>query len=97
MWSYIKNTLYNIFISHPQHVCMTYLEHFIFSLCLSGKFTVGAVQAFIHEIIPILFKTSSSDLVNSMQHTMHTSGCKGNINYCDIINILHEYPESHYD
>ena len=97
MWSYIKNSLHSIFVFHPQDVCMTYVEHFMFSLCLSGRFTIGAIQAFIHAIIPVLFKTSSSDLVSSIETTLNTAGCRRAISYNDIINILHEYPECHYD
>ena len=30
MWSYIKNSLHSILFFHPQDVCMTYVEHFMF-------------------------------------------------------------------
>ena len=96
MWDYIKAKVYSIFISHPEDVCMTYLEHSYFSLWLSTRFTIGALQAFIHAIIPTLFKTSSSDLVTSVETTINNAGCKRYINFNEILKVEHDYPDSHY-
>tara|TARA_B100001057_G_C22553734_1_gene834495 strand:- start:54 stop:347 length:294 start_codon:yes stop_codon:yes gene_type:complete len=96
MWNYIKKKAYNVFISHPEDVCMTYLEHSRFSLYLSAQLTIGALQAFIHAIIPVLFKTSSSDLVTSIETTINNAGCRKYITFNEIVNVVHDYPDSHY-
>ena len=96
MWNYIKTKAYNIFISHPEDVCMSYVEHSFFSLYLSARLTIGALQAFIHAIIPVLFTTSSSDLVSSIDTIINNSGCKRHITFNEIVDVLHDYPDSHY-
>mgnify|MGYP001584212774 CR=1 FL=1 len=96
MWNYIKTKSYNIFISHPEDVCMTYLEHSFFSLYLSSRLIIGAFQAFVHAIIPALFKTSSSDLVTSIDTTINSAGCRKYITFQKIDEVIHDYPDSHY-
>ncbi len=64
------------YFSHPASVCMSYLEHLIFSMSISARFAVGSVQAFVHALYPDAFITSSSDLVNELQHDMKSVGCR---------------------
>jgi len=66
---------YSYFI-HPNNVCMSYLEHFKFSMSLSVSLLVGSFKAFMHAIIPSMFITSSSDLVKDIDLKLKTSGCK---------------------
>jgi len=62
--------------SHPKSVCMTYCEHFAFSMYISFQFTVGALKSFIHAIYPDLFITSTTDLLRDLQYDLSTVGCR---------------------
>ena len=64
------------YFTHPASVCMSYLEHLIFSMSISARFAVGSDQAFVHALYPDAFITSSSDLVNELQHDMKSVGCR---------------------
>ena len=64
------------YFTHPASVCMSYLEHFMFSMSLSAKLALGSAQAFVHALYPDAFITSSSDLVNHLQEEMKKVGCK---------------------
>lgn len=61
---------------HPRKVCMTYFQHFCFSMYLCSLFCKGAILAFFHSLLPDFFITSSSDIVNNIQHLINTSGCR---------------------
>ena len=62
--------------SHPKKVCMTYFQHFRFSMYLCSLFCKGAVFAFLHSLLPDFFITISSDIVNNIQYLITTSGCR---------------------
>ncbi len=62
--------------SHPRKVCMTYFQHFCFSIYLSSLFCKGAIFAFLHSLLPDFFITTSSDIVNNIQYLITTSGCR---------------------
>lgn len=61
---------------HPRKVCMTYFQHFRFSMYLCTLFFKGTFFAFIHSFLPDFFITSSSDTVNNIQHLIRESGCR---------------------
>ena len=61
----------NYFKKHPEENNMTYLQHMCFSLHLSAAFLSASMCAFVHAIVPELFKTSSSDLVRSLNKLLH--------------------------
>ena len=61
---------------HPASVCMSYMQHFLFSMNLGFLFVQGAFKAFIHAIIPDMFITSSSDIVTYATHLIQTGGCR---------------------
>ena len=65
-----------ILFDHPKEVCMTYYEHFIFSISISYKLLKGSMKAAIHAVLPNLYETSSSDLLNDLQKILMDSGCK---------------------
>lgn len=65
----------NFFLSHPRKVCMTYLDHAKFSSNLGIKLFIGSIKALIHAIIPELYKTSTSDLVNELKIEIENAGC----------------------
>ena len=61
--------------SHPQAVCMTYIEHACFSIKLAYLLAMGSVKAIVHAFIPDLYVTSSSDLIKRLEQEMSTVGC----------------------
>ena len=71
----IFSTLF-MFTRHPKQVCMSYLEHFMFSLGISLTFALASIQALIHAICPDLFTTSTTDNVQHIQERLETSGCR---------------------
>ena len=72
-----KSTLYSRF-RHPQSVCMSYLDHCMFSLKLARYFAVGSMKAVVHAFFPSLYITSSSDLLVTMKEDMSKIGCHKN-------------------
>ena len=65
---------------HLDDVCMTYLQHMIFSLYLSYRFIVASFAAVIHAILPCCFVTHSSSMIESIQKEMKQIGCRENDN-----------------
>ena len=66
----------NIFTALPKNVCMTYFQHFIFSMKLSFHYCLYSYKAFVHAIIPSLYITSSSDSVKEIEDVLKEAGCK---------------------
>ena len=64
------------YFAHPNNVCISYLEHLIFSIVLSFSLLLGSLKAFVHAIIPSMFITSTTDLVKDIDIKLKTSGCK---------------------
>ena len=60
----------NIFTKHPKEVGETYLEHMFNALRYSLTFLFLFVIAFIHAILPFLFKKTASDIVCEMSSDM---------------------------
>lgn len=56
-----------IFFDHPHEHQLSYLQHFYISSLLSLWFFVASIKAIMHAILPILFKTSSSDTIKQLQ------------------------------
>ena len=65
-----------ILFDHPKEVCMTYYELLLFSISISYKLFKGSMKAAIHTVLPNLYETSSSDLLNDLQQELKNSGCK---------------------
>jgi hypothetical protein len=63
---------------HPQSVCMSYLDHCMFSLKLARYFAVGSMKAVVHAFFPSLYITSSTDLLVTMKEDMSKIGCHKN-------------------
>ena len=61
---------------HPQKVCMTYIEHFKFSLYLSYTFAKASFCALIHAVYPDIFVTHSGDTINKLKEEMSKIGCR---------------------
>ena len=67
------------FFKHPAKVCMTYKQHFIFSMGISKQFLEGSYKALVHAIIPDIYITSTSDIVKNVNHKLENSGCRDKI------------------
>jgi len=68
---------YSYFL-HPEGVCMSYFEHFWFSLKLSKMLYIASCKAFIHAILPNKYITSSSNLIDELKIEFDTVGCNKN-------------------
>ena len=68
--------LFKLFNQHPQSVCMTYFQHFSFSLNLCLFFSKKSIQALIHAVFPSLFITSSSDTQKELSNLFEQVGCR---------------------
>ena len=62
--------------NHLPNVCMTYVQHFLFSSGLAVQLFLGSLKAWVHAIIPCLYTTSTSLLLPSLQEEMKNAGCK---------------------
>ena len=65
----------NIF-SHPTQVCMTYYEHFCFSMEVAYIFSLGSFKAIIHAFYPDMYVTSTTDTVMNIQQRLKQMGCR---------------------
>ena len=61
--------------SHPKNVCLTYIEHFKFSMYLSYEFALALVAAVVHAFYPDALVTYSSDTVERVTKEMKKIGC----------------------
>ena len=65
-----------MFFKHPRTVCMSYGEHFIFSLRISGIFALASVQSLIHAINPDCFIMSTTENMKRIQEMLESAGCR---------------------
>lgn len=63
------------FFDHPRKVCMTYFQHFRFSMKLSSIFFISSIKAFIHALFPFWCVTSTTDTVTYIQNQLKGVGC----------------------
>ncbi len=61
---------------HPSKVCMSYFQHFKFSMEMSAHLLIGSYKAFIHSLYPDVYITSTSDCVKHISKRLDESGCK---------------------
>ena len=61
---------------HPTKVCMTYVEHMLFSLYLSYSFLKASICAFCHAVYPDVFITHSSDTLTTLLADIKDVGCR---------------------
>ena len=62
--------------THPKSVCLTYYQHFCFSMSVAKKLIIGSIKSFIHAIYPDIFITSTSDLLIELKNEMNEIGCR---------------------
>lgn len=67
------------FLKHPQHVCMTYVEHFSIAIYISYFFMKGFIKSVIHALIPSFFLTSSNDTADEIKKIIKENGCRTDI------------------
>jgi len=60
----------NIFTEHPKSVGETYIQHTFSALRYAFTFLLLFFIAFIHAILPFLFKKTASDIVCEMSTDM---------------------------
>jgi len=65
-----------MFFKHPRTVCMSYGEHFIFSLRISVIFALASVQSLIHAINPDCFIMSTTENMKRIQEMLEAVGCR---------------------
>ena len=61
---------------HPTQVCMTYFEHFFFSMEMACVFSLGSIKAIVHAFYPDWFITSTTDTVDYVQNRLKMVGCR---------------------
>jgi len=61
---------------HPKNVCLTYTEHFKFSLYLSYTFAKASVCALVHSVYHDVLVTHSSDMIKEVSEEMSKIGCR---------------------
>ena len=66
---------FNYFFKHPKQVCMTYFEHFKLFMNFSKLLAIGAFKAFIHAILPDVYITSTTDIVEEIKVKLSNAGC----------------------
>jgi|UniRef100_A0A6C0ESN4 hypothetical protein len=64
------------FFKHPKQVCMTYFEHFCFSMEMAYILGLGSLKAVIHAIYPDFYITSTTDAIDYIQKRLKTVGCR---------------------
>tara|TARA_E500000331_G_scaffold260637_1_gene251547 strand:+ start:328 stop:576 length:249 start_codon:yes stop_codon:yes gene_type:complete len=77
--------MFNDIANHLTEVNMTYTQHFLNSFDYSGIFFIAFLKAFIHAFCPNLYKTSSTDFLNSCcdinhNHNKNNEVCYDNSN-----------------
>ena len=66
----------NPFTAHPHEVGETYFEHGAFACRYGVKMTVGGVAAFIHGLLPFLFRTTGSRITRELNETLDASAAR---------------------
>jgi len=66
----------NPFTAHPQEVGESYLEHGAFACRYGAKMTLGGIAAFIHGLVPFLFKTTGSRITRELNDTLDASAAR---------------------
>ena len=54
---------HRLFLSHPETVNETFLEHMAFALTFAGSLFAAAFAALVHAFIPCLFEKTASRIV----------------------------------
>ena len=63
------------YFTHPNELCMSYLEHANISFYYSYKLFLSSIKAFFHSIFPSLYKTSTSDVIYEIGSLLKYNNC----------------------
>lgn len=66
--------LTRVFLTHPQSVDETYLEHSGFALRFAGLLAFAAMAALCHALVPVLFEKTASGIVRSLYARIENRG-----------------------
>jgi hypothetical protein len=69
-----KNTKLILF-NHPSNVYMTYGSHMFHSLNIFKKLLLGSIKSLIHAFIPVIFITSTSELIKDIEYDLCCNDC----------------------
>jgi len=64
--------LRKLFVSHPQSIGETYLEHFGVALSFGSRMVVAGLACMLHGVLPFLFVTTGSSTVRHLHDKMIT-------------------------
>ena len=64
----------SLFLTHPQSVDESYLEHMAFAGKFSGKLFLAAGAALIHAVLPFACQKTASRLIGEMYAKTHHRG-----------------------
>ena len=65
------------FRQHPSDVGETYLEHFRHALGFASRLFVAACACLVHAILPFLFTSTGSTMINNLYSRMVQNRSKG--------------------
>ena len=74
--NYLGGKVHKLFNSHPESVCMSYLQHMSFALKLSLINAYSSIASLIHALFPFLFITTVSDMNKHVDKLLYESGCR---------------------
>ena len=63
-----------LFLTHPQSVDESYLEHMAFAGRFSGKLFLAAGAALVHAVLPFMFEKTASGMIAEMYALTHNRG-----------------------
>ena len=62
--------------SHPQAVCMTYLQHLRFSLRLAWRLALMAAASLVHAVLPDVLTDYTRLELDVLRALLHAVGCR---------------------
>ena len=63
-----------LFLTHPQSVDESYIEHMAFAGRFSGELFLAACAALVHAILPFAFEKTASRMIAGMYAKTHNRG-----------------------
>ena len=70
----MRQSLEDLFTSHPHAVGESYGEHFGVAMSYSGRLFAASCAAFVHALLPFLFVTTASTAIKGMYANMTRRG-----------------------
>lgn len=65
-------SFFRSFVDHPASVNETYFQHLNFAMRFAIKLLAAGGAAFIHAVVPALFETTASRMVNSIHQDLNS-------------------------